>query len=214
MKKLIAFDLDGTLLHTLKDLSNAVNHALNYFNYPNKSLEEVRKAIGNGVRVLIQRCIPDGINNPNYQEVLRIFRECYKEHYKDNTLPYNGMLKTLLTLKDKGYKLAVITNKLDYISKDLINYFYPNIFDYIQGDVDGLKKKPDAEMFNHVLKELNINNDEALYVGDTNVDYDFAFNSNVDVILVTYGYRTKKEMDEYHYKVTQIQSPLELLNYI
>ena len=161
------------------------------------------------IKMLLRRCVPEEHDS---EPALIVFREYYKTHYNVYTSIYDGMKETLEELKSKGYLLAVISNKLDYISKDLINYYYPGIFDYIQGDTPTLTRKPDPDMFNHVLSELNINKEDALYIGDTNVDYEFATNANVDVILVTYGYRTKKEMDEYHYNVTTVQSPKELLN--
>lgn len=213
MKKLLIFDLDGTLLNTLDDLANAVNHALTVFGYENKSKEFVRKAIGNGVAVLISRCIENGMDNPNYKDVLSTFRKHYFSHYLDNTIPYENMLHTLTNLKKHGYKLAVVSNKIHEVTSNLITHYFPGIFDMIQGDVPTLNKKPNPDMVNRVLNELKIGNDEACYIGDTNVDYETAKNSNIDVLLVTYGYRTKEEMKEYHFDCPTVDSVLDIEHY-
>ena len=213
MKKLLIFDLDGTLLNTLRDLSSAVNYALETFCYEKKSEEHVRKSIGNGVAVLISRCLPNGFDNPHYEEVLKTFRNYYSNHYLDNTLPYENMGDTLLNLKKKGYLLAVVSNKINAISNDLINHFFPNIFSIVQGDTKEMKKKPDAEMGNHVLDVLKIDRKDAIYIGDTNVDYETAINSKMDVLLVTYGFRNQEEMDVYNINCERVDSVEELYRF-
>ena len=125
MIRLIAFDLDGTLLDTLDDLTNAVNYGLSSFGYEQKDKEYVRKAIGNGVRILISRCLPNGKENKDYPKVLEAFTNHYHKHYNDNTKPYDGVKDTLKKLKKENYLLAVITNKLDFIAKDLISFHFP-----------------------------------------------------------------------------------------
>ena len=213
MKKLIIFDLDGTLLDTLTDLTNSVDFALKQFGYEQKSKEYVRKAIGNGVAVLISRCIDGGKENPYYQNVLDCFKKHYEEHYLDNTVPYGGMKGLLITLKSNHYSLAVVSNKIDFITKNLINHFYPNLFDYIQGDVKELKKKPHPDMVNRVLKELHHRRSSACYIGDTNVDYETAVNAKMDVVLVTYGYRTKEELKEYNINAPIVDSVHKISHY-
>lgn len=213
MKKLLIFDLDGTLLDTLSDLANAVNFALEEYHLEKKSKEYVRKSIGNGVSMLIARCIPDGLDNPKHEDILATFRHYYFDHYLDNTIPYKGMKDTLIKLKEYGYQLAVVSNKIDRITKDLITHFFPDVFDAIQGDMSSLKKKPHPDMVNHVLETLRVDRKDACYIGDTNVDYETAINSKLDVLLVTYGYRTKEEMEEYHIIAPRVDSPKEILEY-
>ena len=196
MKKLIIFDLDGTLLDTLVDLKNAVNVALLHYNFPQKDIEHVRKSIGNGVNKLIARCLPDAEDNPLYLDVLNYFKTEYSKHSLDNTKPYDGIKEILINLHKQGYKLAVCTNKVDEIAKTIIDRFFPNIFDYVQGDVPFLKKKPNKEMIEYVLKHFNFSKKDALYIGDTNVDEETAKNADVDYILVDYGYRTIDELKE------------------
>lgn len=194
MKKLIIFDLDGTLLDTLEDLKQSVNFALSSFSFPLRSKEQVRKDIGNGVAKLIERSIPNNTANPCYFDCLDIFKKHYAAHYNQNTFPYEGMVEVIKYLKDKGYLLAVATNKIDAIAKELVNTHYPNLFDYILGDIDGVPKKPHPDMINNILKHFNLNKEDALYIGDTNVDEQTAINSGLDYYLLTYGYRTKEEI--------------------
>ena len=214
MKKAVLFDLDGTLLDTLQDLQEAVNFSLEKHGYPTRGLEHVRKSIGNGVAKLIERCLPNGEKTNDYEEVLKDFREYYLAHANVHTKAYSGMKETLLSLKEKGYFLAVITNKLDKAANKLIEQYYPYIFDFVLGDVPNLQKKPNREMIDFVIKGFNLDRENTLYVGDTNVDYETATNSEVKVLLVTYGYRTKEELKEYHYDCPQVDSPKEILEFL
>ena len=196
-KKLLVFDLDGTLMNTLKDLNVATNFALKKYNYEPRTLEQTRKDIGNGVAMLIARSIPNGMDNPNYPECLTNFKTYYKAHYFENTFPYEKVKETLTILKSKGYLLAVVSNKFDEGAKKLVNYYLPNIFDRIQGSLPelGLGYKPSPDLVNKVLSEFNINNKDALYIGDTEVDYQTAVNSNLDVVMVSYGYRDRSFLE-------------------
>jgi len=195
MKKLLIFDLDGTLVDTLVDLKNAVNHALLLKNYPERSLEQIRKAIGNGVAKLVARSIPNGVDNPDYPETFAEFRKYYSIHATDFTKPYPGVLNQLINLKKQGYLIAVATNKLTDIARPLLDGFYPYIFDFIQGDEPGMDRKPAPMMVETLCKRFNVDKKDAFYIGDTNVDMETAENSGVDFVLVTYGYRTKEELD-------------------
>ena len=195
MKKLLIFDLDGTLVDTLVDLKNAVNHALLLKNYPKRSLEQIRKAIGNGVAKLVARSIPNGVDNPDYEQTLSEFRKYYSIHSNDYTKPYPGVHEQLINLKNQGYIIAVATNKLTEISRPLLNGFYPNIFDFIQGDEPGMDRKPAPMMIETICQKFNIDKIDAFYIGDTNVDMETAENSGVDYVLVTYGFRTKEELE-------------------
>ena len=213
-KKLLVFDLDGTLMNTLKDLNVATNFALKKYNYEPRTLEQTRKDIGNGVAMLIARSIPDGMNNPNYPECLANFKTYYKAHYFENTFPYEKVKETLTILKSKGYLLAVVSNKFDEGAKKLVNYYLPNIFDRIQGSLPelGLGYKPSPDLVNKVLSELNINNKDALYIGDTEVDYQTAVNSNLDVVMVSYGYRDRSFLEDIIKNSPIIDSIDELIN--
>ena len=191
-KKLLIFDLDGTLINTVKDLNIATNYALEKLGYPLRTVKNTTDDIGNGVAKLIERSIPNGINNKDYPDCLAIFKEYYKAHYFENSFPYEGVTETLNKLKEKGYKLAVVSNKFDEGAKKLIYFYFPNIFDAVQGAIPTLKNKPSSDLVNKVLSELCVTNKDALYIGDTNVDFETATNSNLDCVLVSYGYRSKE----------------------
>ena len=194
MKKLIIFDLDGTLLDTLEDLKQSVNFALSKYGFPLRSKEQVRKDIGNGVAKLVERSIPNNAANPLYFECLGVFKEHYHTHYFENTFPYKDMPEVIKILKEKEYLLAVATNKIDQLAKNLIDMHYKDLFDFVLGDIDGVPKKPYPNMINNILKHFNVSKEEALYIGDTNVDEQTAINSGLDYFLLTYGYRTKEEI--------------------
>lgn len=213
MKKLLIFDLDGTLLDTLTDLQNSVNFAISKFGFPLKTREDVRKAIGNGVAKLIARSIPENEANPHYFECLDIFKKHYAEHYFENTFPYDGMVEVINKLKQMGYKTAVATNKIDRLGKELIEVHFPGGFDYVLGDIDGVPKKPAPDMINNILKHFGLNKENAMYIGDTNVDEETALNSELDYVLVTYGYRTEEEIKKTCLCRTLLGSPNEVLKY-
>lgn len=196
MKKLIIFDLDGTLIDTLEDLTDSVNHAISRFNFPIRSLNDIRLAIGNGVSKLVARSIPNAENNPLYTKCLKEFISYYKTHSQVKTKPYKGLIEPLKELKSLGYKLAVCTNKDDNIAKELIYMHFPGIFDFVQGEIAGISKKPNPEMINLIINHFNLENDEVIYIGDTEVDEETATNSLIDYYLVTYGFRTKEELNK------------------
>ena len=214
MKKLLIFDLDGTLIDTLEDLKNSVNYALNLHHFPLKTKEDIRKAIGNGVAKLVARSIPQNEANPEYLATLSDFRKHYSENSCVFTKPYEGMSKVLINLKSKGYILTVATNKLSAIARPMINSFFPDIFDYIQGDEPDMDRKPAPMMVESLCKRFGVNKEEAFYIGDTNVDMETAVNSKVGFVLVTYGYRTKEELKKQCPGQPTIDTVEELVDYL
>ncbi len=214
MKKVIVFDLDGTLLDTLKDLQMSVNFALSQFHYPLRTLEQVRKDIGNGVSKLIERSINNGLLDENYAKCLEIFKQHYHENYNNFTMPYDGMNTLIKNLSKEGYIVTVATNKIIDVAKDLLDTHYPNLFDYIQGDQDGIHKKPHPDMINNITKNYGVSKDDILYIGDTNVDEETALNAEVDYVLVDYGYRTIKEIKKSCRCTTILHNADEIYSYI
>ena len=195
MKKLLIFDLDGTLVDTLDDLRKAVNFALEKYNFPLKSKEEIRKAIGNGTIKLIERSAPNCTDEATLKELHSTFKQYYLNNIGADTKPYQGITSELLSLKTKGYKLAVVSNKDQEATIDIINRIFPNIFDYVQGSYSDKPKKPHPYLINKVCDELKINKREITYIGDTNVDEESAVNAELDYLLVSYGYRTLEELN-------------------
>ena len=214
MKKVIIFDLDGTLLDTLQDLQKAVNHALSHFDYPLRSLEQVRKDIGNGVAKLMERSTPNGLDNPNYPEALEIFKEYYSKNYNVYTHAYDGMLNLVKQLREDGFIVTVATNKIVDVAKELLDIHYPGQFGFIQGDAKGVHKKPYPDMIKNIIRHYRVALEDCLYIGDTNVDEETAVNADVDYALVTYGYRTTEEIKNSCVCTNLIDTPEELLAFI
>ena len=211
--KTVIFDLDGTILDTLEDLKNAVNHALNFYNYPEKDLEFVRKAIGNGTQVLIKRCTPCTISEEDYRKVFNEFKSFYLSHYADYTRPYEGIKDLLGALKGQCL-IAVVSNKDNDLTQNLINKEFPGLFDIIQGSYFDRPKKPDPYLIDKILDENNIRKEDCLYVGDTNVDKESALNAGLDYRLVSYGYRTKEELEKMCPSDTPFSSVKELSDFL
>ena len=209
--KTVIFDLDGTILDTLQDLKNAVNHGLNCFNLPEKDLEFVRKAIGNGTTILIKRCTPSSLSDDERLKVFNEFKSYYLEHYADYTKPYPG-IKELLEKLHGQVRLAVVSNKDNDLTNKIIRKEFGSLFDIVQGSYLDHPKKPDPYLINKIIKENNINRDECLYVGDTNVDKESATNAELPYLLVNYGYRTKEELEKMCPEDTTISSVNELYN--
>lgn len=195
--KYIIFDLDGTILDTLIDLTNAVNYGLKYFNLPTKDKEFVRLAIGNGTKLLIKRCTPCDISDEIRDQVFNEFKSYYFKHFTDNTRPYPGVLEMLLKLEEiPNLKLVVLSNKDDDLTKQLIQKEFMGVFDIVQGSYIDKPRKPDPYLINKIFNENNINKEDCLYIGDTNVDKETATNGGVIYCLVNYGYRNKEELEK------------------
>ena len=194
MKKAVIFDLDGTLLNTLDDLTDSTNYALSKFGYPTRTIEEVRQFVGNGVAKLIERAIPEGKNNPNFEKCLAIFKENYAQNMYNKTAPYNGIIEMLSNLKSRGIKIAVVSNKFDLAVKKLCKKYFEGFIDFAAGEneAQGIKKKPAPDTVISVLNEFNFAPEDAVYVGDSDVDIMTAKNSKMPCISVTWGFRDEK----------------------
>jgi phosphoglycolate phosphatase len=187
--KAVIFDLDGTLLYTLEDLTDSVNFALSKFNYPQRTIDEIRLFVGNGVRRLIERAIPEGESNPHFDEVFEIFKSDYSSRMFTKTRPYDEIIDVLKKLKEYGYKLAVVSNKYDSAVKELCEKYFKDLIDISVGQTDTIPPKPSAESVFKVVKELNLDVSECVYIGDSEVDIQTAHNAGMDCISVTWGYK-------------------------
>ena len=196
-KTTVVFDLDGTLLDTLQDLANAVNYALEKQGMPKRTLEEVRQFVGNGVRLLMIRAIPDGESNPRFEETFQLFKEYYGVHCNDNTKPYEGILELIETLKKKGYAVAIVSNKIDFAVKELNDLYFKGIVPVAIGEKEGIRRKPAPDTVFEALKELGKTKEEAVYVGDSDVDIETAKNAGMPCISVLWGFRDKEFLAEH-----------------
>ena len=214
-KKAVVFDLDGTLLYTLEDLKNATNYALKQNGMPERTLDEVRRFVGNGVKLLMERAVPDGADNPKFEKTFSDFKEYYEAHCNDNTAPYDGIMELLKELKLNGIKLAIVSNKLDPAVKELNQLYFKEYMTSAVGEMEeeGIRKKPAPDMVQKALKELQVSADEAIYVGDSDVDIATAKNSGLECVSVTWGFRDVEFLKE-HGATNLIDEPVELLNYV
>lgn len=196
MYKGVLFDLDGTLLNTLGDLTSAVNHVCKEYGYKLRTVEEVRSFIGNGIRNLISRVVPNGYENPKFEEMMITFQNYYTENVAVLTYPYEGVLEILNTLKDKGINIAIVSNKRHNLVNKLNDIFFNGLIELVLGEdeANGISKKPNPMMIDLVLNKFGLNNNEVIYVGDSNVDKQTADNANLDCCLVTYGFRDKVDL--------------------
>ena len=206
--------MDGTLLNTLEDLMYSTNYALLQFNYPIHTIEEIRFFVGNGVQKLIERAIPDGLNNPNYKKCLEIFKKHYKENMYNHTFVYDGILELLKKLKEQNIKTAVVSNKFDLAVKELSNKYFGNLIDIAIGENEqmGIKKKPAPDTVFQVLNLMNLKPEDAFYVGDSDVDILTAKNSNMPCISVTWGFRDREFLIKNNATII-VDKPSEILNY-
>ncbi len=209
----IIFDLDGTLLNTLEDLKDSTNFALSYYNYPTKTLEEVRNFVGNGVEKLIERAIPNGADNPNFYACVERLKDHYSKNMYNKTKPYVGIIDMLDELNRRNVKVAVVSNKFDKAAKELCKKYFNGKINIVIGESASIKKKPSPESVLEVIKQLDAKKEETLYVGDSEVDIETAKNSNLTCISVTWGFRNREFLVNSGAKYI-IDSPLELLKLI
>ena len=191
--KVYIFDLDGTLLDTLDDLCNSVNHALGACGFPLRTRDEVRQFVGNGVRMLMLRAVPDGDRNPRFEEALEIFRQHYLVHSLDTTRPYPGIVEMLSRLKSRGCLMAVVSNKFDAATKELIRHFFGDLIPVAIGENEaaGVRKKPAPDTVVEALRQLGVGTEDAVYVGDSDTDLLTARNSHLPCISVLWGFRDR-----------------------
>ena len=188
----IVFDCDGTLLDTLTDLRNAVNYVLRAHDLPERSVPEVKAALGNGVAHLMRQSLPDSISEAEFNTYLDEFKAYYGEHLQDYTAPYPGMLDVLDTLRAKGYKLAIVSNKIQEGITPLNKEYFGDRLPVAIGERPGLQRKPAPDMVLQALKELDSTQSESIYIGDSEVDVATANNSGLLCIGVTWGFRDEQ----------------------
>ena len=188
-KNTVIFDLDGTLLDTLQDLADATNYALRKQGMPERTIEEVRQFVGNGVRLLMIRAIPGGEENPLFEETFALFKSYYGEHCNDHTRPYEGIMELLAALREKGYAVAIVSNKIDFAVKELSKLYFQGIVPVAIGEKEGIRRKPAPDTVFEALKELGRTKEEAVYVGDSDVDIETAQNAGMPCISVLWGFR-------------------------
>ena len=218
MYKTFIFDLDGTLLDTLQDLADSVNYALRQHGMPEHSIDDIRRFVGNGVRLLMERAVPDGAENPLFEATFATFRQHYMQHSLDTTRPYDGIPELIHELKARSCRMAVVSNKMMAATQELVRHFFPDIEVAIgENEAAGIRKKPAPDTVYEALRQLNhpLNLEEdggslAVYVGDSDVDLATARNSGIPCISVLWGFRDRDFLLS-HGATTFVGHPLEIL---
>lgn len=194
MYKLVIFDLDGTILDTLDDLADALNHTLSIYSYPLKTVPETRALVGRGLRNLVR----DATGSSDESLVDRMLSELvayYSEHSADKTVPYSGIVEMIGKLRDKGIMTAVLSNKRDEVTRFLCSRFFPGLFDICRGERSGVPIKPSPESVHSLMHELGISPRDAVYIGDSEVDITTARNAGIACFIVTWGFRNREDLE-------------------
>lgn len=207
--KTYIFDLDGTLLSTLADLAASTNYALRTHHMPERSIDEVRRFVGNGVKKLMERAIPDGLNNPLFEETFATFRQHYMQHNFDTTQPYPGIMQLLEQLKAEGKNIAVVSNKFYAATRELCRHFFGDLVPVAIGEREDIRKKPAPDTVIEALRELGVDKEGAVYIGDSDVDIMTAKNSGMPCVSVLWGFRDKEFLLE-HGATTLISQPEDM----
>lgn len=211
MKKIdtVIFDLDGTLLNTLDDLCDGVNEILKRHALPLRTLEEIRTFVGNGVRVLMQKALPSDINLDLFEEYFREFKDYYTSHCQIKTGAYKKIYEMLAFLQEKGYKMAIVSNKNHEAVLRLNDLYFKDYIKVAIGQREGIAKKPAPDTVFEAIKALGVETDSCLYVGDSEVDATTAKNAGLPCVLVSWGFRSKEELKNELYE-KMIDEPMEL----
>ena len=210
MKKLLIFDLDGTLLDSLEDLKESTNYALKKLGFPQRTLEEVRNFVGNGLGLLMSRAVPQNTDAETVALSLKEMKAHYKVHCHDKTVPYSGIPEMLKTLKTRGYHSAIVSNKAQPMVDILKELYFKDLVDLAVGESDKCRRKPAPDMVYAVEKRFP---EEAVFIGDSDVDIETAKNAGIPCLSVGWGFRTEQQlMDAGAEKICF--TPEELLNAI
>lgn len=187
----VIFDMDGTILDTLDDLTNAVNHCLKSHGFPLREKSEIRSFVGNGIHKLVERAVPKGTDPEKTESVYQDMLVYYQQHCDERTKPYSGIIELLKSLREKGYLTAVVSNKADAAVVALCEKYFNGLFDAAVGEKPGVDRKPAPDSVYAVLEKLGTEKDQAVYIGDSEVDIETAGNAGIDCISVTWGFRDR-----------------------
>lgn len=196
MKKVVIFDLDGTILDTLTDLKNSVNYVLEKNNFSLKSTEQIRTYVGNGIEKLMRRALPEDMSEEDFQKNYKMFKEHYEANIQNETKPYPGIIELLMDLINQGVLIAVVSNKFQAGVDKLVSDFFGDLINIAVGTSEVIRPKPEVDAINFVFEKLYLKDDDEVYfVGDSEVDIQTARNANLPVISVTWGFRDRAELE-------------------
>lgn len=197
MIKAFIFDMDGTILDTIEDIAGAVNYILEKHDMPKRTVDEVKSFVGNGLYRTLELSVPENTDKTIMDRIYEEFVSYYKDHSNIKTKPYDGIVPVMRELKKQGYKLAVVSNKRQEAVSALCETFYDGIFEVSLGEQDGMRRKPYPDMVIEALNRMGVKKEEAVYVGDSDVDIMTAKNSNLKGIFVSWGFRSREFLKEH-----------------
>ena len=209
----VIFDLDGTLLNTLEDIRDSVNHILTKYGYPQRTLEEIRRFVGNGSGALLERALPEGRDTPDFDGLLAEYVEWYEGHNMIRTAPYEGVRELLGALAASEHKLAVVSNKPDANTKALVRKFFGAYVSVAIGERPGVSRKPSPDSVKAAMRELQSLPYETVYVGDSEVDLKTARAAGIPCLSVTWGFRTPEYLTELGAQ-TLVSRPRDILKLV
>ncbi len=192
----VIFDMDGTLLNTLDDITDSVNAILAEYDLPPRTIDEIRHMVGNGAVYLMERAVEGGASHPEFERILEDYKAYYEKHCNIKTGPYRNIMELLKTLKDRGFKMAIVSNKPMGAVKELTRIYFGDFVDVSIGTSDSMRRKPYPDECIEAMKELGSTREETVYVGDSEVDHKTALNSGLKCISCLWGFRTKEELIE------------------
>lgn len=207
----VIFDLDGTLLNTIDDLSDGVNHVMEVYGFHQWTVDDIRRFVGNGIRNLMIKATPMGEENPRFEEIFQCFKEYYTDHCQIKTKAYDGIMELLDTLDKKGYKMAIVSNKNNAAVLELNEIYFAENIKVAIGEREGVRKKPSPDSVEEALRQLGSKKEDSLYVGDSEVDFATAKNAEMDCVLVTWGFRGREGLSEFNPKAF-IDYPMQLVD--
>lgn len=207
MKKAVIFDMDGTLLNTLEDLTESVNIVLEKFRFPLRTKDEVKNFVGNGVKPLFERALPSNTNEKMKEKCIEYFKEIYHKNMYNHTCPYDGILEALKELKNSDYKIGVVSNKFDKAVKTLSEKFFGDLIDISVGQSDDVPQKPAPNGVLKAIRELGVQS--AVLVGDSDVDIQTAKNADIPSVGVTWGFRDRDNLSGANYIADSVEDMLK-----
>ena len=214
MYKAIFFDLDGTLVNTLEDLKEACNYALTKHGFNTVTTEFVCSCVGDGIRKLVERVVPENTSIEEIDACFKDFETYYRSHLDVKTVPYDGIIELLKYSKEHKMINVIVSNKFIQGVEKITETYFKGLIDLPLGPNGVLKTKPDLSMVNYAIDRYNLKKDEILYVGDSAVDIITAHNAGLNMITVTYGFRTKEQLQKSGYDLTFVDHPLEIIKYL
>lgn len=213
MRKLVIFDLDGTLLYTLEDLMQSVNFTLDLFGYEARTLEEISSFVGNGIQHLLRQALPANISEEEFNSCFACFKDHYSKHCCEKTRPYDGIMEVLNVLKNRGIKVGVVSNKFQSAAEEVCEHYFEGLYDAVMGESEVCRRKPSPDGINMMCEKFGVEKDETIFFGDSEVDVKTGDNAGVYCVSVLWGFRDREFLARHGAKLF-VSNPLDIVDMI